>query len=187
MRFPSPAPAATDVMEVPAARRLFVALMPPPEVRDAITEAARGWRWSPSARPTARERLHLTMHFLGDVADDRLEALEAGLSQVVTPPFTLPLLRGELWGNGIAALRPGRLRALQQLHAALGAALEALGLPLEQRAWRPHVTLARDARGSLAPPPSPPLAWPVDGFALVWSRPLPTPGYEVLRQWPALR
>lgn len=168
----------------PAPRRLFIALTPPPAVRDAIADAARGWRWSPSARPTARERLHLTLHFLGDVADDRRGALEAGLSQVTTPPFTLRLLRAESWGNGIAALRPGRLRALQQLHEALGAALVAAGLPLEPQRWRPHVTLARHARGSLPPPPMPALAWPVDGFSLLWSRPLPTPGYEPLRHWP---
>jgi RNA 2',3'-cyclic 3'-phosphodiesterase len=71
--------------------------------------------------------------------------------------------------------------ALGALHARLGAAMAALGLTVETRPFRPHVTLARRAAGALPPPPAAGLAWRADGYALVDS----SAGYRVLARYPA--
>ena len=63
------------------------------------------------------------------------------------------------------------------------AALAALGLPPEQRDYRPHVTMARRARHAVVPPESAPLIWQIDGYALVESKPGDGGGYTVLEQY----
>jgi 2'-5' RNA ligase len=72
--------------------------------------------------------------------------------------------------------------ALLDLHAALGQALAGLGIALEERPFRPHVTMARHASGATPPHAPAHIAWPVTGFALVESRP-DHGGYIVLRNY----
>ena len=70
--------------------------------------------------------------------------------------------------------------ALERLHADLGDGLHRLGVPVEARGYRPHITLARQFAG---PPPCPataPLSWHVGSYALVLSRAHEGGGYEVL-------
>jgi 2'-5' RNA ligase len=57
---------------------------------------------------------------------------------------------------------------LMDLQARLGLALDALGLPVEQRPYRPHVTVARKAQGAV-PPGATPVPWAVRDHALVVS------------------
>ena len=103
-----------------------------------------------SVRWVERANLHVTLNFLGDVSDElmvevcELSAAAAGEVEpfefdvrglICTPP------RGPLrmlWG-GIAD-PTGRLAKLQ---AGLSDALAGLGLKEEDRAYRPHITLAR--------------------------------------------
>jgi 2'-5' RNA ligase len=68
---------------------------------------------------------------------------------------------------------------LRSLHAALGDGLRAQGLPMEAREYRPHVTLARRAEGSVPPVQAPGLRWRITACVLVKS--VPGAGYRVLR------
>ena len=157
--------------------RLFIGLWPDDGVRAALADHQAGWRWPPRAARVARERLHLTLHFLGPVARDRLPALEQALGTVPPARFALRWDGTEVWPGGIAVLRPAPHPALLALHAALGDRLCALGLPLERRAFRPHLTVARKADGAEAAPP-PAGDWAVQGFVLVESLPAGA-GYRV--------
>jgi 2'-5' RNA ligase len=67
---------------------------------------------------------------------------------------------------------------LSDLHRALGDALERVGLPREDRTFRPHVTLARRAQGT-TPAPGPAARWRVRDYALVES----AQGYRVLHRF----
>ena len=167
----------------PSARRLFVALWPGDAERAAVGAAAQAWTWSAGARPVAMPKLHLTLHFLGPHPETRFDALAEAVD-MRWAPAELVLDRTERWSNGVAVLLPSvvppALTALQHL---LGRSLERIGLKPEPRPWRPHVTLARDARGSKAPEHFAPVRWPVAGHALVES--LPEGGYRVLRQYDA--
>jgi len=52
--------------------RLFLALWPPPPVLSALVDVADRWQWNEQARRTRPERLHVTLHFIGNVATERL-------------------------------------------------------------------------------------------------------------------
>jgi predicted component of type VI protein secretion system len=78
--------------------------------------------------------------------------------------------RALIWPRGLVVLRAtSPAAALQQLHGRLGEALQALGLSLEKRRFRPHVTLARRAAGSHATPRRVELRWQVSSYTLVES------------------
>lgn len=165
--------------------RLFLALWPTSQVREALQALQARWRWPEGAALVDAARLHLTLHFLGPVPLERVDEFRAGLA-VPLEPHVLALAQGRttVWPGGIAVLELQAPAALQALHAALAEALRALRWPVEQRRFRPHVTFARRAQGAHAPvdggealPP-----WRVDdGYALVRSS--PARGYEVLHAY----
>ena len=174
------------VSPAPASLRLFIALWPTPAVRTALATRRDALRWPPGAALVADERLHLTLHFLGQVPATLLPQLVPAL-QLRGSRFTLDIGPPQMWPRGLAVLpctpAPPALRAL---HVALAAALAGLGLSVERRPFRPHVTLARRAEGvvlprSAAPSDAPPLRWRVSGHALVWSH--PSAGYRVLARY----
>ncbi len=159
-----------------------MALWPGDAVRRRLVAERDRWRWSPAARPTPDAKLHLTLHFIGRVERTRLEPVAVGLI-VPFAPFRVSLGRHASWPNGIASLEPSTVpERLETLHGALAAALVALELPVEARRFRPHVTLARDARRSIAPSTDAAIAWRVDRYALVESR--PDGAYGVVATYP---
>lgn len=127
--------------------------------------------------------LHLTLHFLGNVAPETTAALVPLLQEVRCEPFTLRFGSADDW-RGIAVLRPlDTPAALAALHCSLGEVLVRCGVPLEERPFRAHVTLARKAAGGTPPPDGFALEWPADGsFALVES-PGGGKGYRALHRF----
>lgn len=164
------------------ALRLFVALWPTPAVRVALRARRDAVAWPAGSRVVADEQLHLTLHFIGAVRLALWPRLLPAL-QVPCPPLALELGAAQAWRHGLVVLPalavPEPLRAL---HAALAAALAGLGLPVEARPFRPHVTLARRAAGAHLPPAGEPLRWRANGYALVNSAPA---GYRVLARYGA--
>jgi 2'-5' RNA ligase len=160
--------------------RLFLALWPDPAVRAALRTWRGAWNWPRGASPVHTDKLHVTLHFLGDLPRARLpELLDA--FQVPFTPFALRIARAALWHNGIAVLEPAEEPpALRDLHARLAQALVGLGLQPEARTYRPHVTMARRANGAGLPPDVPAIDWQVDRYVLVESR---SGSYNVLREY----
>jgi RNA 2',3'-cyclic 3'-phosphodiesterase len=132
-------------------RRLFIALPLPAPVRDvlaALVQPLPGVNWT---RP---DQLPLTLRFLGDVPEEKLERITAQLGTVRVEPFILPL-------EGIGTFPPqspprvawlgvgrGHPR-LHQLRQRVDDALLAAGLlALDVRTFQPHVTLARCTDGA---------------------------------------
>jgi 2'-5' RNA ligase len=162
--------------------RLFTALWPSPAVRARLAAVRDAWRWPPGAKPVPDEKLHATLHFIGRFPRDRLEALGCALDAVEVAPLRLGLAASEVWRGGIAVATLAEAPALLSLHARLGAALADLEVALEDRPYRPHVTMARTARGAAPPATLPALDWRPEGFALVASR---GGAYHVLETWTA--
>lgn len=163
--------------------RLFLALWPDDAVRAQLRAWRDLWAWPRGAAPVDTAKLHLTLHFLGSVPSGQLPALLDGFALPFSP-FELQLGRPELWHNGIAVLAPHAVpQALLDLHAGLSQSLQDLGLRAEERAYRPHVTMARRAREAVVPQDGPEIVWKADRYALVESR--PGVGYTVLRDYPA--
>ena len=160
--------------------RLFTALWSDATARARLVALRDAWRWPRGARLVADEKLHATLHFIGRFPRERLEALGGALDTVPFAPLRLDLAGSEVWRGGIAVATLAESPALLELHARLGAALAGLRVALEDRPYRPHVTMARRARGARPPATLPALDWRPDGFALVASR---GGGYHVLDTW----
>jgi 2'-5' RNA ligase len=142
--------------------------------------------WPEQASVVKPERLHATLHFLGDVEPQRILDLKYVLHRIAAQAFELRLGRADMWQHGTAVLRPENSpTALRGLHARIGLALSQIGLPLEERSFRPHVTLARRAQGATAPTEPLQVSWvSKGGFVLVQSLPGGR-GYEVLETFGA--
>ncbi|MGF6273691.1 2'-5' RNA ligase [Massilia sp. UYP11] len=160
--------------------RLFLALLPPDALRAQLRARRDAWQWPRGATPVPADKLHLTLHFLGGVASERVPELLDGLA-VPFDPFRIDLGTPALWPHGIAVLEPLAVPpALPALHARLADALVGLGLQPETRSYRPHVTMARRAGGVAMPGQGPPIAWQADRYALVESQ---GGVYAVLREY----
>ena len=167
-----------------ATRRLFFALWPDDRIRHALLH----WQThnlSTAVRWQHRDDLHITLHFLGQVGDDRLEEIAAVGAEHQLAPFNLVLDEIDYWSRPrVLCATPSSVPApLTELHTALGKGLESIGFAGESRPYRPHVTLARKVGADEAYGPLSPLTWSVKELALVESRPGNAPHYHPLRHW----
>ena len=133
--------------------RAFVAVFPPLEVREALAGAARELRVAGEVRWIRPDNLHLTLKFLGDVAEDDLPRIAGVLDplRLRHEPFEarlsgfggFPSARRAriVWAGIGAGTEPLRALALD-----VETFLEPLGFEREDRAYVPHLTLGR-ARG----------------------------------------
>jgi 2'-5' RNA ligase len=121
-------------------RRAFVAVVPPPSVREWVDAAARSAEpVAPALRWTRSEQRHLTVKFFGAVPD--VDALGASLTEAVRThaPFTLSL-------GGGGAFPSARRASVLWLGTRQGSdALGELAAPFldDDRPFRAHLTLAR--------------------------------------------
>jgi RNA 2',3'-cyclic 3'-phosphodiesterase len=129
--------------------RLFVAIRPPPAIRDLLLRTMGGIS---GARWQTDDQLHLTLRFIGEVDRHLAGDVHAALGAVHHPAFTLALSgigtfdrRGvpdAVWA-GVTPHEP-----LLSLYKKVGQALARVGVAPEQRAFLPHITLARLKRSS---------------------------------------
>jgi RNA 2',3'-cyclic 3'-phosphodiesterase len=131
--------------------RLFVAVDLPATVKDELDRVVGTLRPSiPAAKWVPRDNIHLTLSFLGEVAEERVEPIVEALRGAVA---SVPRFAARLAGSG-AFPTPRRARVLwaglesdhdelPTLAAAVAEALEPMGFPREKRAWTAHLTLAR--------------------------------------------
>jgi 2'-5' RNA ligase len=163
--------------------RLFIGLWPDETVRAALLAHQQQWVWPQRVALVSPDRLHLTLHFLGDVPRPRMPELAQGLA-VSFERFDLQLDLAERWAGGVAVLQPVvPPLALAALYERLRAALEGLHQPLQRESLRPHVTLARHAQGALPPQRVAPIRWRVKGYALIESDRRPPSHYRVIRSF----
>jgi RNA 2',3'-cyclic 3'-phosphodiesterase len=167
----------------PRSLRLFLALWADDATRATLAAWQHTWQWPPGAKLVAPERLHLTLHFIGNVPAARRAELST-LLRVPFEPVDLAFGAGSVWPGGIAVLQPSATpRALADLHARLAQALRSAALPAEERPYRPHVTLARKAGAAIPPEAGASLRWRADsGYVLVQSL-ANGGGYDVLERF----
>jgi 2'-5' RNA ligase len=169
--------------------RLFFALWPDDAVRmriDAMAAAVERTHAS-GGRRLRRDRLHLTVRFLGDFAplpEGLLDAARDAASRVEGEAFVLTLDRaGSFRGSRVWWLGCGDCpAALHGLWIGLGQALREADVPVRPHPqFSPHVTIQRNVRKALAPTPVEPIAWPVSDFVLIDSQ--AEAGYVELGRW----
>lgn len=127
--------------------RLFVALAPPDSAVEELrsgTSALR--RLAPELRWTRPEHWHLTLAFLGEVDSDVVDPLSGGLAQVAArhPPLSVSFGGGGRFGHRVLWTRVhGDLDGLGRLAGSVRATARRSALPIDERPYRPHLTLAR--------------------------------------------
>lgn len=163
-------------------QRLFLGLLPDEATQGAIERQRQAWFMPSAALFTKADRLHLTMHFFAEVERSRALELQEALAEVRMEKTHLNLRTPALWG--VAVVRPDENERLRDLHDRLLQPLRRVGLQAGTK-WTPHVTIARNAKHAVPPAEMPSVDWPVNDFALVWSRFVPTARYEALRRYGA--
>jgi 2'-5' RNA ligase len=168
--------------------RLFFALWPDESIRDRIVDATAPHLRAAGGRSTPRANLHVTLAFLGGVAESRLAPLTDAARRIASPTFDLVLDRVEHWRRQrLLSLEPSTPPpALDELIAKLRRALAASEFELESRPFRAHLTLARDARAPRGVEPAiAPIVWRVTELSLVESTTAPQGSrYTRLQSWP---
>lgn len=151
--------------------RLYYALWPERAIAERFIEHAVMLQAVVGGRVTRVDSVHLTLAFLGNVADTRATELLSPPSTIATERFVLDVDRIGVWHhNGIGWVAPSVApESLAELQGRLSDWLESIGLPLEQRAFKPHVTLLRKATGNVGTVPIESVRWPVDEYVLVES------------------
>lgn len=168
--------------------RLFFALWPDPDTQQAWARAVAPLLAPLGGRRIPAANLHLTLAFLGEVRGDRMNELLRLGDDLDRESFLLRLDRIEYWKKpGLACLRPDAVPpALARLAGQLHTGLAMAGFAVEQRHFKPHVTLARDVPiGTASLPVWPVLEWRAPAVALLRSRLSPEGSeYALLREWP---
>jgi 2'-5' RNA ligase len=151
--------------------RLFFAIWPDSTAVDALARLAVEVAGRTGGRATPADKIHLTLAFLGEVAAERSGDVAAAGEAVRARPFELEFdTLG--WFRGARVAWIGCSRPAQELleaHALLEARLRDRGFILEDRAFAPHVTLARKIRRSVPRAAVAPIRWPAREIALVQS------------------
>lgn len=123
--------------------RLFVAIRPPENIRDQLLGLMGGLhdlRWQND------NQLHLTLRFIGEMERPMADDIAAELERIRFGRFGIALngvgkfekrRQGALW----AGVHPKE--QLKILAAKVERACQSAGVEPEQRAYRPHITLAR--------------------------------------------
>ena len=129
--------------------RLFFGLSLPEEVREVTRRCAMEAQRVIPGKYALGENHHITLAFLGDVPEERLEDAKRVLEGCISfPAPRLTLCGFSHFGraeNGILILKVKSEPALDTLHEVLVSALEAEGLPADRGPFSPHITLARHA------------------------------------------
>ena len=134
--------------------RLFVACELPPEMRAALSalQDTLRRRGAPPVRWVRPEGIHLTLKFLGSVPAERATGICAALTPIVEGirPFALSLgsigtFGGRRGARVLWVAVEGDVPRVAELQRRVEAALAPLGFPTEDRAFSPHLTLARVA------------------------------------------
>lgn len=130
--------------------RLFVAIDLPDAHKDHLADLKED---TLSARWTPPHQYHLTLRFIGDVADERVDVIEQSLTTIRQEAFML-------YGKGLGvfpSIRKPRVLfaviepvpALKAFQQRIEQALQDAGVPADDKPFHPHVTLAR-LRGTTA-------------------------------------
>ena len=174
--------------EVVNRKRLFFAIWPGSKVRERLARS-RSLYCPRIGRWVAAENLHITLVFLGNVEVPRIESIETVSSQVHMKRFEITLDRMHAASRkGMVWLAPCVVpKELQELAAELKVVLAGLNVKVEERDYRPHVTIIRNLPVRIETREIEPVRWPVDSFALIESRHLHGASvYSPVRSWPLL-
>jgi RNA 2',3'-cyclic 3'-phosphodiesterase len=129
-------------------KRLFFALWPDGRQRDRLRDFVGPVAKQVEGRAVDRRYWHVTLAYIGEFPVDRIGELQDLQQGIAVEPFRLRFDRLEYWPRPKIAclLAPTVPPELDRLVEALKGGIFAAGIEPEQRTYRPHVTVVRNAR-----------------------------------------
>ena len=136
--------------------RIFIGIDLDDEIRTKIARFLEGVRgFAPDVRWVRPESLHITLKFIGEQKSEQVEALRERLLRVEGAAMDIRFA-----GHGFfptaksprvfwVGIQAGP--SFAELAGNIDAAVAELGIPREERAFSPHLTLARGGGGSGSP------------------------------------
>ena len=129
-------------------KRLFFALWPDHRQRERLRDVVGSVAKTVEGRAVDRRDWHVTVAFIGPFPENRVPYLLERAAQIEVEPFRLNFDRLEFWPRPkVASLCAATVPPeLQRLVDSLNGVLTDLGLKPEDRNYRPHITVVRNAR-----------------------------------------
>ncbi|MCX4188796.1 RNA 2',3'-cyclic phosphodiesterase [Methylophaga sp. OBS3] len=165
--------------------RLFFALLPDSQAKQAITSVMNqisdaGLRLYPQTN------LHQTLVFIGQFEQSQIQALITDCHAISLPPITMQFEVLEFWDKPkvLCLTAKHQSQALQKLVHSLQNVVQKHGITLEQRPYRPHITIARKAKQTTELSFTP-IRFTANEFVLMRSVSTENgPVYEPIYRWP---
>lgn len=155
--------------------RIFFALWPDDETRIHIAKSLKQLgKDKLNGRIIPSENIHITLHFIGNVSEQKLECLHNAAQTVVAKNFHFELdhfgyfYKPKILWLGLKENPEG----LKTLHQVLGQALANCSYQVEHRPYAPHVTLMRKLTKPESLEKIFPIQWSAREFVLVESIPV---------------
>jgi 2'-5' RNA ligase len=155
-------------------QRLFFALVPGAQVRHRI-EQVQLQMGATDARRVPGDNFHITLAFLGQVQNNRQGDLLKAMSQVALPPCELYLeccgwfKRPRVGWIGTRAV-PEPVLIFQ---SNLAETIREHGFELDDRPWKPHITVYRKMRMPPVKVAFEPIRWEFESYSLMVSESRP--------------
>ena len=136
--------------------RLFIAVNFSDEVKSLVLSVQEQLRSQALRGNFSRpENLHLTLAFLGETPEEKLESLFRLMERIQSQPFEIHFShtgcfthsRKELWWIGLDRECPG-FPFLASIHEKLLDSLEDAGFSADKRPFNAHITLGREIKHS---------------------------------------
>jgi 2'-5' RNA ligase len=142
--------------------RLFIAFEVPEEIREAVLrEVPRLKRTGAEVRFAAKDHLHVTVRFLGEVPEGSIPEVSAMLGRACeeSAPFGVEVRGLGTFGGraprvvwaGVAGISEPGARALHRLHRMVDEGARQLGFPSDRDGFSGHLTLGRVKSPKKAP------------------------------------
>ena len=133
-------------------RRLFVSIDLPPECCEQVGAVQKPFRGLSGVRPTDPDQAHVTVKFLGEVADDRVDLVTDLLERAIRTATVGPF-EATVGGIGVfpsfeyisvvwVGVREGAT-PMVTLHDSIEERFVGAGFKAEEHEFTPHVTIAR--------------------------------------------
>lgn len=132
-------------------KRLFIALNLPPQAKEQIKSILGKFNGSKNIKWTEPDNLHITLFFLGNISAEMQKKIENILHSFENRFNEIELQYQNV--NAFPNLNNPKIIILPcrqtngafilKFHELLGSELAKLGLKIEKRPWKPHITLGR--------------------------------------------
>ena len=136
--------------------RIFIGIDLDDAIRTGIARFLDGVRgFAPDVRWVSVDSLHITLKFIGEQKTEQVETIRERLRRIESPPIEIRLASSGFFPTARSprvfwiGIESGP--QLAQLARDIDTAAAELGIPREERAFSPHLTLARGSGGSAAP------------------------------------